>query len=190
MSKSSKTTATNRWGKAAIAAGSPGTPSSAFGAAGVVVGATLWDSGDSVLNVEITCALRLSEIRKSSFFRLVTTFPVLSRTTTRTKTRFTRTRNVGAVSRVETSEASLAGACAAGVCASLLGGGSWACTWQAAKNTTKKPFSKREDARRVSGHRNGFSNLPFVAFSSYFLAKVNTQESGSTPAGSSTIRRG
>src|SRR5882762_2048452 len=113
-----------------MAAESPEGFASALGSAGFVVEASLCDSGVSMLKVEITCGLRLSESWKSSFLRLVTTFPVASRTTARTKTKLTRTRNVGGVSRVVTSEASLAGACwvADGGCASLLGGGSCAHT--------------------------------------------------------------
>ena len=55
ISVSSNTTATNRWGRAAMASGvSPDPLASALGSAGFVVGAILWESGVSVLKVEIT----------------------------------------------------------------------------------------------------------------------------------------
>src|SRR5882762_9018981 len=179
MSVSSNTTATKRWGKAAMAAAeSPESFSSASSWGALVVASTLCDSGVSVLNVEITCGLRLSESWKSSFLRLGTICPLLSRTTTRTKTRFTRTRNVGGVSRVETSEASFAGAVAegalvAGACVSDLAGTSCAWAWQAAQAAANSAPKRRAYVRRVSGNRNEFRILPFVA-SPYFLLRKCT----------------
>lgn len=72
-----------------------------------------------MLNVETICALRLSEIWKSSFFKPVTALPWPSRTTTRTKTKLTRTLNVAGLSRVDTSAALLAsdGVAVGGGCA-------------------------------------------------------------------------
>src|SRR6266404_792839 len=157
------------------AAESPESFPSASGWGGLVVASTLCDSGVSVLKVEITCGLRLSESWKSSFLRLVTICPLASRTTARTKTRFTRTRNVGGVSRVETSVVSFAGvgeagACGAGACVSDLAGASCAWAWQAAKNTANNAPKRRAYVRRVSGNRNGFCIHPFVA-SPYFLCE-------------------
>src|SRR5258705_4531739 len=157
------------------AAESPESFPSASSWGALVVASTLCDSGVSVLNVEITCGLRLSESWKSSFLRLGTICPLLSRTTTRTKTRFTRTRNVGGVSRVETSEASFAGAVAegalvAGACVSDLAGASCAWAWQAAQKMANNGPKRRAYVRRVSGNRNGFCIHPFVA-SPYFLCE-------------------
>src|SRR4030095_14084903 len=61
------------------------------------------DAGVSTLKLEMVCGLRLSKSRKSSFFKFSTTLPLSSRTTTRTKTMFTRTLKVVAESRVTTS---------------------------------------------------------------------------------------
>src|SRR5580693_9024473 len=126
---SSKTTATKRCGSA------PGFTADASGAASaevvVVAGAAggmAWESGVSTLKLEITCGLRLSATAKSSFFKLGTTLPWASRTTTRTSTRLTRTLKVAGVSWVETSEELLAaGAAGDAGCAgaeSVLAGGS------------------------------------------------------------------
>src|SRR5258707_15144375 len=64
------------------AAESPESFPSASSWGALVVASTLCDSGVSVLKVEITCGLRLSESWKSSFLRLVTICPLASRTTT------------------------------------------------------------------------------------------------------------
>src|SRR5882762_10327188 len=145
-------------------------PSASSWGALVVASTTLCDSGVSVLKVEITCGLRLSESWKSSFLRLVTICPLASRTTTRTKTRFTRTRNVGGVSRVETSAVSFAGVGGAGACVSDLAGAPCAWAWQATKNTANSAHKRRAYVRRVSGNRDGFCIHPFVA-SPYFLCE-------------------
>src|SRR5882757_6373989 len=162
------------------AAESPESFPSASSWGALVVASTLCDSGVSVLKVEITCGLRLSESWKSSFLRLVTICPLALRTTTRTKTRFTRTRNVGGVSRVETSVVSFAGvgeagagaagACGAGACVSDLAGASCAWAWQAAQKTANNGPKRRAYVRRVSGNRDGFCIHPFVA-SPYFLCE-------------------
>src|SRR5579859_850641 len=179
MSMSSKTTATKRWGKAAMAV-AESSGGLVPGAAGGVVDATLCDSGVSVLKVEMAWDLRLSESWKSSFLRLVTTLPLLSRTTTRTRTKFTRTRKVGGVSRAETSAESLAGACgaAAGVVdvagGSLLEGACWARRWQAPNNSASKAAKQRPERRRARGNDNGFRILRFLTASRCFLAGGHT----------------
>src|SRR5258708_2471109 len=63
----------------------------------------VWDAGVSKLKVEIVCGLRLSKSWKSSFLRLSIGLPFGSRTTTRTRTTFTRTLKVVDESRVTTS---------------------------------------------------------------------------------------
>src|SRR5215468_8190880 len=60
-------------------------------------------AGVSTLKKEIACGLRSSASAKSSRCKFSTTFPVESRTTTRTRTRLTRTRNVAGESWVATS---------------------------------------------------------------------------------------
>src|SRR5262249_8965214 len=75
-----------------------------------VLGITACVSGVSVANDVMVCGLRLSVSRKSSFFRWLTMFPCVSRTTTRTRTRLKRTLKVGGVSWLDNSSEFYGGA--------------------------------------------------------------------------------
>src|SRR5260370_40375304 len=96
---------------------------SELGGSETVTTGMVCEAGVSRLNVEIFCGLRLSKSWKSSFLRFSTTLPFWSRTTTRSKTKFTRTLKEVAEARVTTSDA------AGGVegAAAGLGGGCGGC---------------------------------------------------------------
>ena len=108
------------------------------------------------------------------------TFPAPSRTTTRRRTRFTRTRKVAALSRVETSEESF-GACAAGAAvdaagASVFAGASWACAcMRAAQKAVSEASQNALIVRRVNGSCNGRAIPSRLSVLPYFPTKAHTR---------------
>jgi len=92
--RSSKNSVTNLCGSSVAFSGAPSEVGS--GESSFTVGT--WEAEVSIEKLEMIWGLRSSTSWKSSFFRLETTLPSLSRTTTRTRTKLTRTLNVAGAS--------------------------------------------------------------------------------------------